>query len=191
MAERYIAFDVETPNSYNHRMSSIGITVVENGSIIRDYSSLINPETHFDPFNIQLTEISPAMVKDAPTFPQLWPKLEELFSDAVLLAHNAPFDMGVLAKCLRAYGISWRPYVQYACTCRMSRKCYPHLENHKLNTVSRFLGISLEHHQAASDAHACAEIFCACMEDGLQLRPFLKAYDMERMKTLGGNPWEV
>ena len=46
--DRIIAFDVETPNSYNDRMSSIGIAVIQNGQIFRTWSTLVNPETHFD-----------------------------------------------------------------------------------------------------------------------------------------------
>jgi DNA polymerase-3 subunit epsilon len=49
---RIIAFDVETPNSYNDRMSSIGIAVIQDGAIYRTWSTLVNPETHFDAFNI-------------------------------------------------------------------------------------------------------------------------------------------
>lgn len=189
MNERYAAFDVETPNSLSNRMSAIGISIVENGHVVQEFGSLVNPESHFDPYIIHLTGITPAAVADAPTFPELWPHIAPLLEDCVLLAHNAPFDMGVLGKCLKAYGIFWKPYAQYACTCRMSRKQYPELENHKLNTVSQALGIELNHHEAASDAHACAEIFCACMRDGLELRPFLRAFDFDRLRTLGGYRW--
>ena len=69
--DRFIAFDVETPNAYNHRMSSIGVAVIEQGKIVESFSSLIDPETHFDAFNISLTGISPEMVETAPTFPEL------------------------------------------------------------------------------------------------------------------------
>lgn len=55
---RYIAFDVETPNRMNHRMSAIGITVVEDGSVTDEFYSLVNPETYFDSFNVNLTGIS-------------------------------------------------------------------------------------------------------------------------------------
>ena len=58
MASRYIVFDTETPNSRNNRMSAIGISVVEDGVITREFATLVNPEAHFDPFNIQLTGIT-------------------------------------------------------------------------------------------------------------------------------------
>ena len=100
MSERYIAFDVETPNYANDRISAIGISVIENGCVTSDFYTLVNPEAHFDPFNIQLTGITPEMVADKPTFPELWEKIQPIMDSGLLIAHNAPFDMGVLAQCL-------------------------------------------------------------------------------------------
>ena len=48
---RFVAFDVETPNRLNHRMSAIGIAVVEDGDIVEEFYSLVNPETYFEYFN--------------------------------------------------------------------------------------------------------------------------------------------
>ena len=56
--ERFVALDVETPNSRNSRMSAVGITVIEDGRIVDCFDSLVNPESGFDPFNIWLTGIS-------------------------------------------------------------------------------------------------------------------------------------
>lgn len=184
MIERYIAFDVETPNGANDRMSAIGISVIEDNEIVREFDTLINPETHFDRFNIQLTGITPYLVEDAPTFGQLWLLIEPLMSSGVLVAHNAPFDLGVLARCLRAYGIAWKPQADYVCTCRMSRACYPQLENRRLNTLCDHLGIALDHHKASSDAHACAEIFCRCRQKGLNVKRFQRIYDFDLMQTV-------
>ena len=97
---RFIAFDVETPNYYNNRMSAIGITVIEDGAIVDEYYSLVNPEQRFDAFNIDLTGIDERKVADAPTFPQLWNEIEPIMSSGLLVAHNAVFDMNVLKKCL-------------------------------------------------------------------------------------------
>ena len=102
---RFVVFDVETPNRYNNRMSAIGIAVVEDGVIVNEYYSLVDPEQPFDYFNTRLTGISEETVMGAPTFPELWTRIEPLFSSGLLVAHNAVFDMGVLKKCLRDYGI--------------------------------------------------------------------------------------
>ena len=112
MSEKYIVFDVETPNSANDRMSAIGLAVVEGDRIVEEFSTLINPEVYFNRFNIQLTGISPEDVVDAPTFSDLWPSLKCMLEGGILIAHHAPFDMSVLAKCLDAYGFA-EPQAEY------------------------------------------------------------------------------
>lgn len=182
--DRYIAFDVETPNYANNRMSAIGIAVVENGAIVDEFSTWINPECRFDNFNIQLTGITPEMAAKAPTFSALWPTIEPLLSSGLLIAHNAPFDMGVLSKCLGAYGIRWLETADYACTCQMGRRCCPALPNHKLNTLCDHFGIALEHHQAGSDSRACADLLLHYMEQGLDITKFCRRYDLIHAKTI-------
>lgn len=183
MNGRYIAFDVETPNYANDRMSAIGITVVEAGEIAGEYYTLVNPEQRFDRFNIALTGITPEMVADKPTFPELWREIGPLMDSGLLIAHNAPFDMSVLAKCLRDYGISWAKRVNYACTCQMSRRLIPQSPNHKLNTLCDYFGLELDHHHAGSDSRACGEIYFRCVETGEDVSGFVRTYDVERIRT--------
>ncbi len=183
MSDRYIAFDVETPNSRNDRMSAVGIAVVENGVITETFSTLVNPETYFDRFNIALTGITPEAAAEAPTFGELWPVLEGYLSSGLLIAHNAPFDMGVLAKCIRAYSIDWYDSVDYACTVRMGRRCYPSLPDHRLNTMCACLHIELDHHRADSDSRACAELLIDYMARGMDAEAFRRTYDMTRFRT--------
>ena len=171
---RFIIFDVETPNYRCNRMSAIGITVLEDGVVTNEFSSLINPETDFDAFNIRLTGIDEELVRDAPTFPELWPQIEPLMSSGLLVAHNAVFDLGVLKKCLDYYEIDWKPYARYLCTVQMGRRILPGM-SHKLNTLCDYYGIALNHHHAESDSHACAEILLRYLESGADVRlQFLK-----------------
>lgn len=183
MEQRVIAFDVETPNYQNDRISAIGLCEIQDGEITRKFYTLVNPETHFDPFHVALTGITPELVQGKPTFDVLWLLLEPLFQGSLLVAHNATFDLSVLGKCLAAYGIVWESQVPYACTCRMSRRCFPDLVNHKLNTVSAFLGLDLHHHHAGSDALACGEIFLACLRTGLRPAAFRRRFDLTTLKT--------
>ena len=172
---RYIVFDVETPNRYNNRMSAIGISVIEEGQITEEYFSYVDPETFFDTFNTELTGIDEETVSDAPTFPELWAEIEPLMSSGILLAHNAVFDLGVLKKCLHDYGIAWKPFAKYSCTVKMGRALLPGI-NHKLNTLCDYYGIALDHHQADSDSHACAEIFLKYLASGADERQFIRSY---------------
>ena len=102
MEERYVAFDVETPNAQNRRMSAIGVSVIERGEIVQELYTLVDPQTHFDPFNIALTGITPEQVRGKPDFPALWQLLEPMLAGRILVAHNAPFDLRVLASCLHS-----------------------------------------------------------------------------------------
>lgn len=184
MGERYIAFDVETPNYANDRISAIGVTVIEGGAVAGRYYSLVDPETYFSPFNVALTGITPAMVAGKPAFPALWRQLGPLLDSGLLAAHNAPFDMSVLAKCLRHYGIFWRSTVPYLCTCQMSRRLLPGLPDHRLDTLCDCLELGLTHHHAGSDSLACGEILLHHLRSGAEPGPFIRTYDLERVCTV-------
>lgn len=176
---RYIVFDVETPNRYNDRISAIGISVIEDGRIVEEYYSLVDPETHFDYFNTKLTGISAKTVKGAPTFPEIWKKIEPVMSGGMIVAHNAVFDMGVLKKCLSAYEIEWKPYVRYICTVQVGRRELPGV-SHKLDSLCEYYGIELDHHHAASDSRACAEILLRYEKAGAELRNYIRTYSLNK-----------
>ena len=180
---RYVAFDVETPNYANNRMSAIGIVVIEEGKITDRYFSLVQPEARFDDFNVALTGITPQMVRSAPTFAQLWPQIRPLMESGVLVAHNAPFDMAVLGKCLRDYGIFWREQAEYLCTCRLAKQALPNLYNHKLDTLCRYYRLELDHHQADSDALACAQLLLR-LQKLTDPKTQMRQYNLCTLRTL-------
>ncbi len=177
MLKRYIAFDVETPNRSNSRMSAIGISVVEDGRIVNDYFSLVDPEQPFDWFNTVLTGINEEAVFDAPAFPEVWEQIEPIMSSGILVAHNAGFDIGVLRKCLESYEIGWKPYARGICTVVMGRKLLPGI-SHKLDDMCGYYGIPLNHHQADSDSRACAEILIRYMDRGADPDQYIRTYSM-------------
>lgn len=186
---RYVAFDVETPNSRNNRISSIGLVVIEGGAVIGKYSALVNPETHFDPFNSRLTGITPAKVANAPTFSVVWQRIGPVMTDpaTVLLAHNAAFDLRVLADCVADMGLSCPQVLPYACTCQMARSFYPALPDHKLDTMCRHFSLPLDHHKADSDAMACAGLLLAYAREGRAVERFHRLYDLRRKRTCAGS----
>ena len=118
-------------------------------------------------------------MQNAPTFPELWTRIEPLFSSGLLVAHNAVFDMGVLKKCLRDYGIDWRPYVRYICTVQMGRRLLPGI-SHKLNDMCEHYGICLNHHQADSDSRACAEILLHYLDEGADVRQYIRTCSLNK-----------
>lgn len=174
----YVAFDVETPNRMNNRMSAIGIAVVEDGRIAEEVYSLVDPESGFDPFNVWLTGISEELVCGAPTFPELWARIEPLMCRGILTAHNAVFDLGVLKRCLQGYGIRWKRSVPYLCTVQMGRRLLPNMSR-RLDVLCSHYGIELQHHHAGSDSRACAQILLRYLEGGADPEQFIRTYALE------------
>ena len=173
----YVVFDVETPNRANSRMSAIGITLIQEGNIADEYYSLVDPQTHFDYFNTQLTGISSETVKGAPNFGELWEKIEPMMNSGILVAHNAVFDLSVLKRCLNGYGITWKKNAKYICTVQAGRRLLPGV-SHKLNVMCEYYGIALDHHHAASDSRACAEILLRYLDSGADINGFIRTYKL-------------
>lgn len=170
----FTAIDFETADTCDP--CEIGITRVENGEIVFQQSWLIKPACYpyMNFYHQQVHGISSKSLANAPTFDELWPKLVSYFDDQTLVAHNAAFDMRVLCAALQHYDLAL-PYVDYFCSVAVSRKLWPTLPNHKLNTVSSHLGIRFSHHRAGDDAMACAHIVLkafdghASIDEGLKL----------------------
>jgi DNA polymerase-3 subunit epsilon len=95
------------------------------------------------------------MVADAPEFDRLWPEMERMIGGRPLVAHNAPFDMGVLRATLAHYDV-WCEKMQFVCSVALARKCWPELRRHGLDALAREFGIELHHHKAEDDAVAAA-----------------------------------
>ena len=85
------------------------------------------------------------------------------------------FDLAVLRHCLQDYGIRWKDTALYCCTVQMGRKLVPGI-SHKLNVMCGYYGISLNHHQADSDSHACAEILLKYLQAGAQEKDHIRTY---------------
>lgn len=185
MNNRYIVFDVETPNLANDRISAIGIVVLENGKKIQEYYTLVNPEVHFDSKNIELTGISEESVKNKSVFPQVWEEIRGIMGSGLLVAHNAAFDMSVLAKTINGYGIEWLPYVYYACTCQMAKDCITEAPDGKLKTLCQMFNVELlEHHNALADAKACSDLLLRYIDKGINPANHMRNFDVFSQHTV-------
>ena len=136
---------------------------VEQGKITEKFSTFVNPKVPI-PFQItQLTSITDEMVLDAPDIETALPEFLAFIGDAVLVAHNASFDVGFIEQNLRYQDIV--PDFTSVDTVAMARILLPTLSKFKLNVVANALHISLEnHHRAVDDAGATAEIFVKFIE---------------------------
>lgn len=175
-----VAFDVETPNRYNNRICSIGLTIINDGIITNTIHYLINPETDFDKVNIQIHGIKPSDVSNAPIFPEVWNEIAKLFRSSLITAHNATFDLCVLRKTLRAYEIN-ESKINYVCTLQMASSIISDTENYKLPTLARYIGVDLEHHNAQSDCLCCAKILLVLLNSGVNLDKYMKAFDFAQI----------
>ncbi|MEG1482256.1 exonuclease domain-containing protein [Clostridium sp.] len=172
----FIAIDFETANEKRNSPCSIGIVVVEKGKVIEEVHHLIKPkEMRFMPINIGIHGIRPKMVINELEFDKVWDKIKHYFDEALVIAHNASFDISVLRNTLDLYGIT-APTFNYMCTMKLSRNFYRNLDNAKLNTVNDFLGFEFKHHDALADALACSNILLNISEE-------LNTKDIEKIST--------
>ena len=183
MNSRIVSFDVETPNHRNDRICAIGISIIENDHIIDSFSYLVNPECEFDQRNTEIHGISQDMVKESPSFADIWLEVRSLFLENLVVAHNATFDLNVLKKTLLAYDIH-ESMVLYACTMRMSKKIGIPVNDYKLPTLCEYFGCSLkDHHDAMSDSNACANIFCKLLAYESNVDQHISSFSLGYLNT--------
>ncbi|MFC4559062.1 3'-5' exonuclease [Virgibacillus kekensis] len=177
----FVSIDFETANEKRHSPCAVGVVVADQTGIIDEFYSLINPMMHFSSFNTRIHGIREEDVEDAPTFPEIWPKLKDYLSRKIVVAHNASFDMSVIRNTLDYFNISY-PEMEYLCTVNISKQVWPDLMNHKLNTVANHHGIPFEHHHALEDARVAAKILLKAFEtyDTGDMDIFLKKCRMSK-----------
>ena len=156
----YVVFDLETTgfSPDKNKIIEIGAVKVERGAITERFSTFVNPEVPI-PFHIEeLTSIRDDMVMDAQKIEEILPRFLEFCEGAIMVAHNAEFDMSFIRKnCERQQLTAEFTVID---TVALARMLLPHLNRFKLDTVAKALGISLDHHHRAVDDAACtAEIF--------------------------------
>ena len=160
-----IAIDFETANERRGSACSVGLAWIEGDKVVRVEERLIRPkEMRFSGFNIAIHGIHPEDVEDAPEFPEVMDEFAADFAGAVMLAHNAAFDMSVWRAAADGYGLCY-PSFDYLCTVKMARKAWPGLPSYKLNELGRHLCIPFHHHNAAEDARVCGEVALAVAAD--------------------------
>jgi DNA polymerase-3 subunit epsilon len=161
---RFAAIDFETANASRDSACAVGVAIVERGRIVDRLHALIRPPSGAFSFT-HIHGLTWDDVKGAQRFDAVWEGLaRELTGVAFLAAHNASFDKGVLGACCETYGLA-APTLPFVCTVRLARVQWD-IRPTRLPDVCSYLGIDLRHHQADSDAEACARIVMAAQAGG-------------------------
>jgi DNA polymerase-3 subunit epsilon len=168
---RVLAIDFETADTGRDSACAVGVALVDGGRVVDRAYRLIRPPRR----RVMFTEIHGirwADVAGEPCFGDLWYDIAPLFEAAdIFAAHNAGFDRGILHGCCEAHGIE-PPRRPWVCTVKLSRTLW-NIRPTKLPDVCAHFGIELNHHDAMSDALACAEIACRAIAGGHALHPGL------------------
>ena len=154
---RYVALDFETSGYAAHSACAVGLCRIEDGVVTDSFYSLIRPPSSRVLFT-HVHGLTWPMLKDAPTFTELWPQLVAFMEGShALLAHTSGFDRRVLHASCQALELV-QPQLPFLCTLKGARRSLP-LASRALDSVCGYFGIPLDHHHAGSDARACAEIY--------------------------------
>ena len=157
----FVAIDFETATSNRNSACSVGIVTVENGVIVEEYHTLIQPPNNeYNWHNIQVHGINERDTYNSPKFDQIYPEIKRRLAGSTVIAHNESFDRSVLKKSMLEIGLDYFDIElseKWECTMKIYKaKGYVPA---KLDACCRKHGIKLQHHDALSDARACAKLY--------------------------------
>lgn len=165
--DTYVVFDVETTglSAVYNTIIELAAVKVHGGEIIDRFESFANPHHRLSATTINLTGITDDMVQTAPEVEEVLKRFAEWADDAVLVAHNASFDMGFLNVGYQKMGHekAKNPVID---TLELGRFLYPEMKNHRLNTLAKKFDIELtQHHRAIYDAEATGYLLLKMLKD--------------------------
>lgn len=148
----FTALDFETANGNRNSICQVGLVHFEKGILVKELSILVQPPQNFYWRNFTMIHgISPYTTVNSPSFDMVWDEIKPYIENHLVVAHNGfSFDFPVLQHTLSFYGLE-TPQYQKFCTLRYYKK--------GLATLCERFGIPLNHHDALSDAKACAQLF--------------------------------
>lgn len=175
--DKFVVLDIETTGlspAKGGYLLEVAAVKVENGKIVDEFESLINPGIKFYKKTIELTGITNEMVADQPTYGEVLPDLFAFIDDAVVVAHNAQFDWNRFL--LHYFGtLGYYPLNDAICTKRIFQKLYPERRKTKqgytLSDLVQFYDVPFDeanHHRALVDTIGTAEAFIKMREDALE-----------------------
>lgn len=168
----FVVIDVETACSRVSSICQVGIVGFRDGVEIFEYETLVDPLDEFSPFNTRVHGLTCDHVFGAPTFGDVHAALDAHLSGRITVAHSF-FDKGALSAACATHGraaieTTWLDSV------RVAKRAWPELPSHRLNVLSKFLGVRHKHHDALSDARAAGMVIVRAIEHtGVELAGWL------------------
>jgi DNA polymerase-3 subunit epsilon len=196
----FVAVDIETANIEFWSLCQIGLAFFKNGQIIDTYSSLVNPQTWFDPFNVSIHGITSQMVTNAPKLKEIYLLLNEKL-DGEIAVHHTHFDRTAFAQL--SAKIHQKPiHCEWFDSSRLARRTWDEVKygGYGLCDLSRFLGIDhIKPHDALEDAITTGKITLAAIEkSGISFNQWVEnsrhnfklfgASDQELQKVFNAEP---
>ena len=179
----FIAIDVETTGlESDSEIIEVGLVVVENGKLSRQWQSLVKPQASIPKEISAMTGITNAMVKNAPRWKEIENELLEILDTHLLIAHNYTFDKGRIE-----FELGYALKNDWLDSHDMAKLFLPTLSSYKLASIATHLQIAdNEHHRALNDAIVCANVFLKILDDARHLSPLT----LSDMASTYGNPQE-
>lgn len=159
---RVACVDLETTGGVaaQHRIIEVGVVLLDDGAVVEEWSSLVNPGQRIPRSIEQFTGISNAMVEDAPSFRDLLPDVRSRLAGRLFVAHNARFDYGFLRNEFRREQEKFTAPV--LCTVRLSRALFSQHARHNLDTLIERFGLECgQRHRALGDAAVLPALLAA------------------------------
>ena len=157
----FVAIDFETATAYRNSTCAVGIVTVENGKIVDEYSSLIQPpDNKYSWHNTNVHGIRSKDTKNRPQFSEIYLTIKKLLANKTVVAHNESFDRSVLKNTMDLYGLNYSE-LNLADKWECSLKIYRTKGFNPANLAAccSEMSIKLNHHEALSDARACAKLY--------------------------------
>jgi DNA polymerase-3 subunit epsilon len=177
-----VAFDTETSGPYpvGDEIVEVGLVRWERGAEVATFNQLIRPQKKMGEEVIKIHGITNEMVADAPSMNEVIAEVVDFIGESILIAHHAPFDLGFLARDIEKFGLSL-PKSPALCSSLIARKLIKGSENHKLQTLIKYLNIQAgPAHRAESDARACLQVALHCFQ---KLSPTTTLKDLIKLQS--------
>ncbi|MBY6046130.1 exonuclease domain-containing protein [Vannielia litorea] len=163
----FFVIDVETANPDYSSICQIGVVKFSGEEVVETWSTLINPRTFFDSFNVSIHGIDESDVRHAPILPTIFPNLSQRL-DGALLLHHGHFDRTAMQRCYVKHGLT--PInSRWLDNTKVVRRAWPEFQKsgYGLGNLTKHFGITFTHHDALSDAQAAGRIFALALKKTL------------------------